>query len=81
MAMTRVELCPFCGGEADFDGERGRHWVVCTRCGARTRRCESPSEAVEAWNLRPSACGNAILKRAAWREEREEETDALDWCP
>lgn len=77
MAMRKTELCPFCGGEADFDGERGSHWVVCTKCGARTRKCESPREAAEAWNLRPSYCGNAILKRAAWRDD--EDTDALDW--
>lgn len=54
MSEFKLKECPFCGGEADFDGENGEHWVVCSNCGARSPQCVTPVGARSAWNTRAS---------------------------
>ena len=47
--------CPFCGGEAhviDCIDPYPCMYVQCSKCGVRTKRYNSRSEAVAAWNRR-----------------------------
>ena len=66
--MSELELCPFCGGEAElsfahrafryvaYDGtpkDTGYYYTVrCTECGCRIGIYENPAMAIEAWNRR-----------------------------
>ena len=46
-----LKLCPFCGGEAIFDGDE-YCWVRCRCCGAETRGSEIKDIVIEQWNKR-----------------------------
>lgn len=41
MATINLKTCPFCGGDAEFGGKRvyldDAKYVICGRCGVRTR--------------------------------------------
>lgn len=61
MSEFKLKECPFCGGEADFDGEGGEHWVVCANCGARSPQCVTPGGARSAWNTRNGVSSSETL--------------------
>lgn len=55
MRIERLDLCPFCGGRAQFvvDDETEELLIVqCASCKASTAGFESEREAREAWNRR-----------------------------
>ena len=51
--MKTIELkpCPFCGGEAEIQGE-DYFWSECKYCSAETMGNWDVAEAIEAWNRR-----------------------------
>lgn len=62
--MDKLEPCPFCGGIAHDICEPTfvatfAYAVSCKGCGARTRRYDTPAEAIAAWNTRPASPGVA----------------------
>ena len=48
MDEVKIELCPFCGGEADFMDSYTTVWIQCTECGARS--CSYPKDTVAGKN-------------------------------
>ena len=58
MAMSsksnNIEPCPFCGEEAQtkYFMSRGRWYVVCGSCHARTTHFLDRNDAIKAWNRR-----------------------------
>lgn len=52
--MTELKPCPFCGGEANYQGfELNNYCVYCRKCGTSTRKYyASKDEARDAWNRR-----------------------------
>ncbi|HPK26781.1 MAG TPA: Lar family restriction alleviation protein [Anaerolineaceae bacterium] len=57
----QIKPCPFCGGEAEVDGDYEIYYVICTNCGARTatiddNMADKPMmEVVKLWNRRELA--------------------------
>lgn len=51
--MAELKPCPFCGGEAMFEGTDGT-WIVCMECGAETAYLDTREKAIEAWSGRVS---------------------------
>ena len=51
--MEELKPCPFCGCNAKVSGDFPACEVYCTNCGAGIER-DYRSEAIEAWNGRPS---------------------------
>lgn len=49
--MTELKKCPFCGGEAEFATNHKR-WVQCKKCLAESDYCDTPEQAIAAWNKR-----------------------------
>ena len=48
-----LQLCPFCGGEADVVVEDGKYGVECSRCsGMIAPELDTIYDAVVAWNKR-----------------------------
>ena len=47
----KLKPCPFCGGEAEVEGER-IFWVSCQKCWVETSSFNTLEEAIEAWNRR-----------------------------
>ena len=57
-----LKECPFCGGQAELENKcivfEKVSYVICTKCGARTRdflvstEWSSNQKAIEAWNRR-----------------------------
>lgn len=45
-----LKPCPFCGGEAEYEGL----YCYCTRCGCRMEDDPDEAEAIAAWNRRAS---------------------------
>lgn len=57
--MTKLQPCPFCGGEADCNDmgltdHEGNPlwWVVCLGCKVSTHGDKTRQEAIAAWNRR-----------------------------
>ena len=55
--MTALKLCPFCFGEADLKRViDGRYIIIqCKNCRAQTPLCDDATNAVNIWEMRPSA--------------------------
>ena len=49
-----LRRCPFCGGKAAFAYGFGNHFVQCSKCGCRTVRFKTPTNAIQTWNRRKS---------------------------
>lgn len=49
--MDKLKKCPFCGGEAEFATSHKR-WVQCKECLAESVYCDTPEQAIAAWNNR-----------------------------
>lgn len=50
--MKQFKKCPFCGGEASLISGAKCNYVFCNACGAETGLCDTPDEAIAAWNTR-----------------------------
>lgn len=52
---NKLKPCPFCGGEAELDN-CGKYQVWCNHCGTiqMGQFFNTPEEAIEAWNRRPT---------------------------
>lgn len=64
--MDKLKPCPFCGGKAKLESAKANaaatrliFWVQCNletaetcSCIPRTWNCDTPEEAIEAWNRR-----------------------------
>lgn len=51
-AMSELKPCPFCGGKAECFTVNSASWVYCTDCRCETWVCDTPEEAIAAWNRR-----------------------------
>lgn len=61
-AEPKVKPCPFCGGTARLKEASTMAWVMCNRCGARTRPHFGPgraASAVSSWNQRTDPTARA----------------------
>lgn len=90
--MPELKPCPFCGGEANYQGfELNNYCVYCRRCGSSTRKYyATKEEASEAWNRRVDV---APVRHGRWEctkpcpvcgEDRFKGLDAdiwADWEP
>ena len=50
--MSELSPCPFCGYEANLDGNGTLHYVKCARCGSVGVRSIDEDVAIDAWNTR-----------------------------
>lgn len=48
---NKLKPCPFCGGEARLVGHYP-YSVTCCKCRATTVICNTPDDAIDAWNNR-----------------------------
>ncbi len=53
-AAIELKACPFCGKSAmmDYDQRTQEHFVMCTKCRARTKKEIRKLDAIYAWNRR-----------------------------
>lgn len=54
--------CPFCGGEAFSNNVPKNCWIMCRECQANVKTCDTPAEAIAAWNTRAA-------QEARWASE------------
>ena len=47
----KLKPCPFCGGEARLIGH-SPYSITCCKCRATTVICNTPDDAIDAWNRR-----------------------------
>ena len=84
--VEKLELCPFCGGEAfaddrNIDGHF-MHFIACHKCGARTGFYGHRGAAEDAWARRPAAqpvaqeADTAAIALAKTMVANEEHVDA-----
>lgn len=65
--------CPFCGGEAEYEGL----YCYCTRCGCRMADNPDESEAIAAWNRRASPSTEG---EGGGEDAREAAKRIVDWA-
>ena len=71
-----LKPCPFCGGEARLIGH-SPYSITCCNCRTTTVICNTPDDAIEAWNRRVQPTFtpdelDAIRRNVSdWRAERE----------
>ena len=75
--MSEIKLlrCPFCGGEAEFATSHKR-WVQCKECLAESVYCDTPEQAIAAWNNRKPV--EDVLERL--EEEYKAASDDMKRC-
>lgn len=49
-ANTELDSCPFCGGEAEINVEKTRHFIKCTKCGCKISLYRNKDELIDFWN-------------------------------
>lgn len=54
--MSELKPCPFCGNIGSFwsTDQCQTLYATCIFCGVRTVDCDTPEEAITAWNTRPN---------------------------
>lgn len=72
----KLKPCPFCGGEARLIGH-SPYSITCCNCRTTTVICNTPDDAIDAWNNRVQPTFtpdelDAIRRNVCdWRAERE----------
>jgi Lar family restriction alleviation protein len=65
--MNELKPCPFCGNIGSFwsTDQCQTLYATCIFCGARTVDCDTPEEAISAWNRRAilDGCENELIVR------------------
>ena len=81
--MSKLESCPFCGGEArGYYGNTDCYGVVCKKCGVKIYGYSSQGSATKAWNRRTYDCTDDFEKMrhvCGYGDDSYDENRVLHW--
>lgn len=75
MSDDQLKPCPFCGGEAEYEGL----YCYCLQCESRMADNPDEASAIAAWNRRASPTSEAIRREALEEAARVVEAEGKEW--